>query len=170
MTAGVPFIDTTSGAYKYQGTSGTPAVLALADGTVHLVPLIHPFTGSTGFQSVAVTTFQGIGTISFDPSALFTTNGKVTRALKFEAILEATPTVTIEVRLYNLTAGSVVSGSTLSSSVNTPTYVSATLTAGSELPNSNQLYEVQLRISSPASPIGSDRAICKLAQLVSTWS
>lgn len=172
MVAGIPFVDTSTGAFKYQGTSGTPAVIAGADGSVHLVPMIHPFTGSTGFQSTSSSGFTGVGVISFDPSALFNTNTKIVRSIKFEAILESSSGVTSEIQLYNLSVGSIVTGSVLSSSSNSPAVVSATLTvaAAPNVPNSQQIYEIQLRISSPGSPTASNRAICKSAQIVVTWT
>lgn len=170
--SGAPFIDTVSGDFKFQGTSGTPAVLAQTDGSVHLVPLVHPFTGSSGYQSIGSSSFTGIGLITFDPSALFSTNGKVIRSIKFEAILECTSGVTGEIKLYNISVGSEVTSSLLSTSANSPTLVSSTLAIGvaPNVPNSQQIYEIQLRISVPATPSASDRVICKLGQLVVIWN
>ncbi|HVI42662.1 MAG TPA: hypothetical protein VM577_18580 [Anaerovoracaceae bacterium] len=172
MTVGQIYIDTTTGDLKYQGTSGTPSILTRADGTVHLVPLIVNYSGTTGVQSVGVSTFTGIGVSSFDPSAIFSTNGKVTRTIKYVVVLEGSTGVTAEIQLYNLSAGAIVTGSLLSTSNNSPTLLSGTLTVGASpnVPNSAQLYEVQLRISSPSSPAVSDRAICKMAYIQVTWS
>lgn len=172
MPQGTTFVDTASGDLKYQGTSGTAAIIARADGSVHLVPLVSPYSGSSGFESIGDATFTGIGIVLFDPSAIFNTNGKVTRAITFQVILESTPSVTSEIQLYNITAGQVVSGSLLSTSNNSPTILSGSLVIGASpnLPNSQQIYEVQLRISNPSVPTATDRAICKLAQLVVTWT
>lgn len=163
------FIDA-SGNLKYQGTTGNPAVLSDSAGVTPLVPQVVPFTGSTGSQSVGTSSFQSIGTIAFNPSAIFAGNDRLTRTITFQAIVEATPSVTLEIRLYNLNAGAVVTGSLLSSSSNSPVVVSGTLTVGAatNLLNSEQIYEVQLRISAPGSPAASDRAICKSAQIVVT--
>jgi hypothetical protein len=172
MVQGTPYIDTTTGDFKYQGTSGTPAVLAKADGSVHLVPLIHPFGSSTGVQSSGIATFTGIGTIVFDPSSIFSTNGKITRSISFQAVLEVSASVTGEIQLYNISTGAVVTGSLLSSSTASPTLLTGTLTIGASpnLPNSQQIYEVQIRISSPGSPSVSDRVVCKNAQIIVVWS
>lgn len=172
MAAGQPYVDTSSGDFKYQGTTGTPAIVAKADGSVHLIPLITPVAASNGQWSVGVTAFTGIGVVSFDPSALFSTNGKITRSISFTAVLEASSGVTAQIQLFNITAGSAVTGSLLSTSNNAPSIVSGVLTVGSSpnLVNSLQVYEVQLRISLPTNPAVTDRAICKMANLQVTWS
>lgn len=171
MPQGTPYIDTATGDLKYQGTSGTPAILAEADGTVHLIPIVFPYTGSTGFQSVGTTTFTSIGTIVFDPSALYDGNSNIDRTFKFQAIVEVTSGVTVEVRLYNIDTGVAVTNSTQTSTSTVPEVLSATLTVGASpnLVNAEQIYDVQIRISLPISPSPSDRAICKSAQIIASW-
>ena len=172
MPQGIPYVDTATGELKYQGTSGSPAILAEVDGSVHLIPYVASYTGSTGAESVGVSTFTSIGTIVFDPSDLFDGNDKITRTLAFQAIVEVTPSVTMEIQLYNVNAGSIVTNSVSSSSSITPEVITKNLILGSSpnIPNLEQIYDVQIRISSPVSPGPSDRAICKLAQINVIWS
>lgn len=166
------FIDNITGELKYQGTSGTPAILAEGNGAVHLVPISISYTLITGIQLANSNSFAGIGTRELNPSSIFDGNSKISLNIQFRVLLEATPGVTAEVRLFNLSAGSVVSGTTLSSSSTTPELKTATLTVGSapNLVNSTQNYELQLRISSPSSPTNSDRAVCKMAELLFNYS
>lgn len=172
MVAGIPYIDTATGQLKYQGTSGTPGILVDAAGGVSLIPFFAVYAAISGSQETNSSGFTAIGTAIFDPSILWSGNTKVTRGIKFQAVLEATSGVTAEIQLYNISAGAAVTSSALSTSANIPTIVEGTLTIGASpnIPNSQQIYEVQLRISAPGSPAPSDRAICKLGQLIVTWS
>ena len=172
MPQGIIFVDTTTGDLKYQGVTGTPAILAEANGSVHLIPYVATYAGTTGIHTNDTTTFSGIGAIIFNPASIFAGNTKITRTLKFQTIIEATTGVTTEIRLYNISTGAAVTGTTLTTTAVIPTLVESTLTIGASpnLPNSQQIYEIQLRISLPASPGVTDLAICKLAQILVTWS
>lgn len=169
---GQPFIDTVSGDFKYQGTTGAPAVLAQANGNVHLIPLVLPYTGSTGFQSVGTNVFTGIGTLVFNPIDSFSTNSKIVQTLKFQTILECTPGVTAEIQIYNVNLDGIAGNSLLSTNSSSPLILETTFEVGNSfnVPNTSQIYEIQLRISDPSPPDVTDRAICKLAQIVITWS
>lgn len=166
------FIDSLTGELKFQGASGDPAVLADGTGQVPLLPMSIPYTLLTGVQTADSSVFAGLGALEIDPSALFAGNSKITLTVQFRALVEATTGVTAEIRLYNLNLGYVVSGSTLTTSSNVPDLLTATLTVGSapDLRNESQKYELQLRISAPGSPGASDRAICKMAEIVFNYS
>lgn len=171
MVVGIPYIDTATGTLRYRGDTGTAAILAESDGYVHLIPFVQNFSANTGAQSAGTITFTSIGMLTFDPSILYDGDGKVTRRISFQAIMENTTGVTGSVRLVNLTDGVVVS--TLGSSATGPTLLSSSLLSlGSgpgAIPNSNKIYDVQLAITAPLTPAISDRTICKLAQIVVQW-
>ncbi len=160
------------GKLKYIGSSGSSCTLASDSGIMHLLPMVNTYGISSGTESLSTNTFTAIGTISFDPSSLFAGDDEIVRLITFEAIVESTSGVTAEIRLYNITDGVTVTGSTLSSSANSPTKISAILTVGSSpnLVNGSRLYEAQFRISSPSGPAITDRANCKLSQLSVSWS
>lgn len=163
---------TATGTLNYFGATGTAGVLMDRAGNLPLIPLTIPIAALNGYYSTGLTTFQGLGLLTIDPSNQFSTNGKISRTLTFQSILEVTVGVTAEVRLYNITGGYAVTGSTLTSTATSPTLVSGSLTIGSSpnILNSSQLYEVQLRISVPSSPADTDRAICKMGSISITWS
>lgn len=119
----------------------------------------RPIPILSGKQSTASQTFFGFGSVRFDPS-IYT--GTVT--IKFQVIGEATSGQTAEFRLYNVTDGAAVSGSTLSTSSTTATVLEATLTG---LPSSPKIYEFQFRLSS--TPSTNDRGTCTHAELNVTW-
>jgi hypothetical protein len=166
------FIDSMTGELKYQGTSGTPAILSDGTGQVPFLPMSVPYTLLTGVQTADSSVFAGLGAREIDPSAIFSGNSKINLTVEFRALVEATTGVTAEIRLYNLDTGSAVSGSTLTTSSNSPDLLTAVLTVGSapDLVNGSQNYELQLRISAPGSPGASDRAICKMAEIVFNYS
>ena len=166
------FIDAGTGELKYQGTSGTPAVLSDASGNVPLLPIAVSYALLTGVQTADSSVFTGLGARELDPSSLFSGNSKITLTVQFRALVEATTGVTAEIRLYNLDTGTAVSGSTLTTSSNSPDLLTAALTVGSapNLVNSSQNYELQLRISAPGSPAPTDRAICKMAEIVFNYA
>jgi hypothetical protein len=166
------FIDSITGDLKYQGTSGTPAILAEGNGAVHLIPATISYVLTNGVQISGTNAFEGIGTRELNPNSIFDGNSKISRTIVFRVLLESTPGVTAEVRLFNLDAGSVVSSTTLTSSSSIPELKTASLFVGTapNLVNSSQNYEVQLRISSPISPTNLDRAICKMAEIVFNYS
>lgn len=166
------YINSSNGDLVYKGTL-RDGVLADGYGQVPLTPLTIHYPGVTGVKTTnsGSADWEGIGCITFDPSDLFDGNNDLTRTILFQAVLEASPGVTAAIRLYNLTTGAVVTSSTLNTSSNTPTTVSGTLIVGSSpnLPNSEQIYEIQLQISSPSSPTVSDQAICKSASILVNW-
>lgn len=113
-----------------------------------------------GTQQINVTTFTVIGAIIFDPSIVTQTG---ISSVKLDMVAWATSGVTAEIRLYNITDGAPVAGTTLTTSTNSPTELSVTLLVGTAIPNSSKIYEVQLRISIPSSPGVNDRALCTFA-------
>lgn len=166
------FVDSMTGELKYQGTSGDPAILSDGYGVVPLLPMSIPYTLLTGVQTADSSVFAGLGAREIDPSVIFSGNSKIALTVEFRALVEATTGVTAEIRLYNLDTGSAVSGSTLTTSSNSPDLLTAALTVGSapDLVNGSQNYELQLRISAPGSPGPSDRAICKMAEIIFNYS
>ncbi len=171
MVVGIPYIDTTTGALRYRGNTGTTSVITESDGYVHLIPFVQPFSANTGTQSVGTTTYASIGTITFDPSIMFDGDFKIIRRIYFQAVLENTTGVTGSIKLVNVSDGNTVV--TLSTSESGPIILSSSiLSLGSGaglIPNSNKIYDVQLAITSPSSPSISDRTICKLAQIIVQW-
>lgn len=122
--------------------------------------LLVNYTLVSGAQQVGVSTFTGIGAVIFDPSVVF---GGLGTTVKLDMLVEGTSGVTAQIRLFNVTDGYAVAGTTLSTSANTPTELSAVLSIGTAIPNSKKTYEIQLRISAPGSPGALDRAVCKYA-------
>jgi len=166
------FIDSGTGELKYQGTSGTPGILSDGSGNVPLVPISICYSLLNGVATGDSSAFTAIGGRELDPSVLFSGNSKITLTVDFRALVEATTGVTSEIRLYNLDTGSAVNGSTMSTSSTSPDLLTATLTVGAapDLVNGSQNYELQLRISAPGSPGATDRAICKMAEIVFNYS
>lgn len=163
---GIPYIES-DGSLKFQGTGASVAgILCDNLGNVPFVPSRYLFNGITGSQQINITTATTIGSLMFDPSALFLGNTKITRTIKFRTIVQCTPGVTLEIRLYNITDGAVVTNSILTTNSSSPIELTATLTTPSDLPNSLKMYYVQLRITSPATPGTTDRAICQSANIV----
>jgi hypothetical protein len=162
--AGPPGVAGPAGAAGATGPTGPAGV--------PLVPLLVPFPGVAGTETTSSATFVYEGAIALDPTTLFAAGGTtgITRQFQFRTIVQATPGVTVQVQLYNVTAGAVVSGTTLTSTTAAQTAPQALLATGLSLPGSMQVYVVQLRISSPSIPGTSDLAICLLAQLEVTWS
>lgn len=135
-----------------------------------LLPLLIHYPMVAGEQQYAGTTFVGVGTVIFDPTAIFAGDVNIARTVMLELLAEATAGVTAEIRLFNVTDGSPVAGTTLSTSANAPTELSHALVIGTDIPNAKKIYEIQLRISAPGSPGVNDRAILKFASLQVTWS
>lgn len=102
--------------------------------------------------------FVVIGSRLFDPASF----GAQLTGVRFSAIIAASPGVTTEVRLYNLTDSVGVDNSVLSTSANIDTALSVFLGIPADLPNSTKLYEVQIRISGGTAS-STDRAICTFA-------
>lgn len=147
-------------------------LLVTANSVVMPARFVVPGFGGVVTTQVAAAGGIAIGTIAFDPSAYFAGNSQTERKIAFQAILEVTTGVTAEIKLYNLDTAQVVTGSTLTSSVTSPTRVissSFTIGASPLVPNTLQTYEIQLRISNPAVPGGGDFAICKGAHLLVSY-
>lgn len=122
---------------------------------------IYPFPGQTNTSS---TTFVTAGTFEFDPTAITAANG--TRTIVLRVVAETTaPQMTIQ--LFNITAASVVTGSTLTTTATTPTL----LTTGdltSNLTNGAAIYQVQIEMASGGT--NSDRVTLDMATLQVLWS
>ncbi len=112
----------------------------------------------SGSQSHTNEVHKRIGTLRLDPTAYPSYS-----TAKFQVVLEATTGKTAEARLYNVTDGGVVSGSTLTSTSLTPEVVEATVT----LPSAQKVYEVQLRMT--VANAGSDLVTCTCARLLLAW-
>lgn len=173
MVDGYPFIDTGTGAFKFQGATGNPAILAESDGQIHLVPSIYPVPASSGTQSTGESGWTAIGTFILDPTLYWDGNPQVLRVVSFSAIVETTPSVTMQIRLVNITLDDEITASVLSSSVNYPTEVTADLTVSDtsgNIRNSANTYEVQIKILVPTTPALDDRAICKVSNILIKYS
>lgn len=134
-----------------------------------LLPTRDIVPGFSGVASTQETASGGqvIGCFSFDPSAYPPEGGAVLREIHFRAILEASAATTAQVILYNLDAGEAVTGGTLvATGPGAKDVLSSMLDVGDSprIPNTSQLYELRLRISS-AAPGPSDFAICKGAAI-----
>jgi len=112
-----------------------------------------------GAQTWNLDTFKRVGTLQIDPSKY---PGYV--SARFQAIIEATGTKTVEIRLYNLTDGGVVASSTLSATSTDPTLVEATVS----LPTSSKEYEVQLRMTT-VDLVNTDFVTCTNARILLAW-
>lgn len=164
------FIDNATGELKYQGTSGTPGILADSAGNIPLVPMFFNNGIVSGVAYANLNTFTPIGSINFDPSSFFEGNSKITRTIVFRALLSNSIGVTGEIKLYNLTLGADVTGSLLSSDDVSPIEYTATLTVGGNIPDSDNLYEVQFRISDPTPPLFGDYALCNFAAITVSYT
>jgi len=118
----------------------------------------------SNITSTASTTFVNGGTFEFDPTILTAANG--TRAISLRVIAETTgPLMTIQ--LFNYTAASVVSGSTLTTTSVIPVSLSTgDLTAN--LTNGPATYQVQIKMASGG--LSSDRISLDMAKLRVVWS
>jgi len=156
----------------WDGAQWTPSSLAT-------VPAIFTFPGVTGSQSNSGTgsnTYKGIGCIVFDPSVIAAGAGSsgFTRTIKFRAVLEGTPGVTAQVKLFNVDDAEDVTGTALSVASTTPSrLISGTLTVGGaagNIKNALRTYEVQLQVFTPNPAGAGDGCTCKLAQLEVLYS
>ncbi len=174
MVAGTTYIDTATGELRYLGAaSAVPGVLCDTNGQVPLIPLQESFSLTNGIQSIGGPSgniFTSKGTRSFDPSVLFSGNSKITRTLQLKALVQVTPGVTMQIRIYNTTDGAPVTSSLLTNLSSSLVEVSTSLTVGIDIPNSNKLYDVQMIIITPNPASALDQAICKSAEFVVRWS
>ena len=93
-----------------------------------------------------LTTFTPVSATAIDGSNFL--NGST---VQFECVVETdNPADAAEVRLYNVTLGAPVA--TLSTTSTAPTIATAPLVIGTDIPNSPNIYEVQLRLATTGSP------------------
>lgn len=122
---------------------------------------VYPFPGQTNTNS---TTFVTAGTFEFDPTVLTAPHGSRTIALR--VVVETTmPMMTVQ--LFNLTAASVVSGSTITTSSTVPILLT-TGDLSANLTNGPAIYQVQIEMASGGG--GGDRVTLDMATLKVTWS
>jgi len=123
----------------------------LGDGYQH-IDILNGLSSNIG---VASNTFSRVGSIYVDTADYTSINTVI-----FEGIFEATSGQTAELRLYNVTDGGAVSGSTLTTSSTSSDYqgVLVSLASGAKI------YEAQIRITN-GSPSSGDGVICSNAKL-----
>ena len=165
---GVPVYNGQNASVYYDGvldnsyeSAGANATLAVQQGGSPIKSLyIYGFPGVNQTNSG---TFVNGATFEFDPTTLNSANG--TRTIKLRVIAETTaPLMTIQ--LFNFTATSVVTGSTLTTSGTSPTtLVTGDLTAN--LSNSLAIYQVQIMMAAGS---GTDRVTLDAAKLQIDWS
>ena len=140
--------------------------------TLYVAPLgsSQDLPACAGTQSTDSTGVYSVGSLVFDPSLYPTTQGNTTRTIVLRALAFATPSMTAEVSLYNVTDGSPVASATVTTSANSiTTLTSGTLVVPTDLPNSSKLYDVRLRISA-GTPGPTDAAIVHWAGLQVIYS
>lgn len=166
------FVDT-SGNLKYQGPSGSPAVVAEANGNVYLAPMQVPHAIAQGEFSNSTNTFLTIGSTLFDPSAYFNSNDAITRTINLVVLSRVTAGVTGQFRLYNVTDGLPVTG-TLTSVTDSTHLSTASTTISLSIPtnivNSAKIYEVQIRIDDPDPVEAENLYSCFGAFFMVAWS
>lgn len=136
---------------------------------------VYELVGLAGKQETQLSAWQGVGALRFDPSEFYPGGLGITQEVRFEAWLETTDDVTplpANVRLYDLTNGTPIAASVLtSSSLTTERKVSGILVVGTNIPNAATDYEVQIRLDDTAgSPTPADQISCKKAALKINWS
>lgn len=141
---------------------GTFTQLVSAAGTTVNLPTVINMIN--GIQSTGEVTWQVIGAVLFNKND-YTRDGYTT-TVTFRVILETTSGLTGYARLYNLTAGSPLASSVVSTTSSSSVMLTADITA--DVPGSSQLYEVQIELS--GSPLPTDQVICKSSDLLLTYS
>ncbi len=116
---------------------------------------VQSFSLVSGKQTSTSNSWRVVGSLQFDPTA-YPSYLQAT----FQTALSVNSGQIVEVRLYNLTDGEVVSASTLTSTSATTEIKEATLT----LPSAEKLYEVHLRLGNANT--GVDEAVCSEARLI----
>lgn len=113
-----------------------------------------------------------IGATVFDPNSYADGYSYITRTFKIRTVLQASSSVTTELKIYNTDTADLVA--TFTSTSNSPErQISSSILVGSganKFANTLQTYEAQLRISSPGSPTVSDISICYSAQIEISYS
>ena len=121
--------------------------------------------GVQGRHSSAATGYVAVGSIRFDPADYrpsIPESAPVVQHVNFGALLETSSGLTGTIQLFDLSVGTGVPASLLSTTISTPTYVISPdlgLTAGVD-------YEVQIKLGSSATgPTGADEVVVKQARL-----
>lgn len=120
--------------------------------------------------STSETTYQTMGSVSFDLTKLSLAPSGGTRTIKLHASVQTTGT-TAEIILYNLTSGSTVSllqSATMLSTSSTSPVLLVSQDLSSLLTNGLGQYEVRMRQSSSSS--SSDQVICQMCKLNVEWT
>lgn len=134
-------IPTIGDAIVFNGSSYNPTFIdGYSDLTISANTAQSLGTGSNTFSSIGAININSV----YYESSIFI----------FESVIQATTGQTAEIRLYNLTDGSVVVGSTLSTTNTSLTKVSAIVILSGE-----KIYEAQIRITN-SSPAETDGVYC----------
>lgn len=132
-------------------------------------PVRFVFPGVAGLQTTDVSTFTTVGALSFNAGTDVPTGGGIVVSPRFRFIV-ATENVVglqIEIRLYNLTDGEVVTGTTtlVAAGTITPTAFTTALTIGTSsgnLKTGQSNYAIQIRRVNGSA---SDNVFCYLGQV-----
>lgn len=143
-----------------QGSTGrghAPVLDALAAGVRELRgrPVFFPLVA--GLQDTPSTSFTPVGGRLINPGAY------PALSAVFRCCIWASPTFSVEARLFNVTDSVAIAATVLSHNTSTPTVKIANLSIPAEIPNSEKLFEVQYRIV--GSPGVADRAYMMWAEL-----
>jgi len=162
LTINAPPANTINGSAYVQIMGSTSAVLLYLGGSVWTILGAkrdkYERTLVASVENTDQTGFVTIGSTVINPSDLVNIS-----QVTWEAVIETNNGAdAAEVRLVNVTLGSVVVGSTLNTTSLTPVLVSATVT----LASGANLYEAQLRLATTGAP---NLATCKQAQLIIDW-
>jgi hypothetical protein len=113
-------------------------------------------------ETIAINVFTSIGGDRFNPSII--PNPGNSRKITFNASINTSLASTqAQIRLFNVTDGVVVPGTSFTSISLTPELNTVILAVPVALPNSAKTYEVQLRTATAAV------AFCQKAELIITW-
>jgi len=140
---------------QYDGSSWTPSdftsQFSVGDGYQYL------YISSGTFSNIGTgsNTFMRIGSVVVNAA-----DYPIGTTFKFEVIFEATAGQTAEIRLYNITDGYVVSGSTLTTTSSYSDYKTVLVS----LPAYNAKYETQIRIQN-VSPAANDGVLCSMSRI-----
>ena len=135
--------------------------------TLYVAPLgsSQDLPGVSGTQATNSTSVVSVGSLIFDPSLYPLTQGNTTRTIKFLVLAFATPSMTAEISLYNVTDGGEVTAALQTTAANSvTTLLSSALIVPTDLPNGSRLYDVRLRISA-GTPGPTDAAVIRWAGL-----
>ncbi len=115
--------------------------------------------GVSGYEDTQDDSWQEIGGLVFNPAEY---SGAT--AFEFEALIQTTIIAkSVSIRLYNLTDGAAVASSVQTSTSLVPELKSVSLSIPADLPNSEKIYTVQIKMSIAGGP--NERGICKAAYI-----